>query len=304
MGSPYTCDIMKDGKKMEEGCINRDKGVVGMRYISSDDKRFALEVEASIHKHMENFALVEKTYTLDESVVYDCYELSEEEAKRDFKAETLESFTEKYIGRKEPDKSRVTSVEIFQGGESVTEISRPIEVLVFEAGKPVYVKTISKTRTAYMEIVEGDTEYVPIAGEYILVCNEVGMLINLAPNRGYHGTFFIAKNIDGYCDSLTKEDVERLTKEFDKKESFESKSKYLQNYFQNNPIERQLLSYRLNDNNVCYIGTESIIEFLLNQEDEAQLKLIELEVKSIEEENEDILDYLKYIGKQMAQMQG
>lgn len=276
-----------------------------MKYISSDENKFSLEIQASIHNKMEHFALVEKKYILDDEnhkTIYDWYELSEKESNHDFKEETLESFCTKYMEQAEGEEVEVTSVEIFQDGKSVTEISRLIEVLVFEPDKPAYVKAIQKTRTAYKEIVEGDTEYISLGGEYILVCNEIGMLIKLPHNRGYYGTFFVAKNIDGYCDSLTSKDIALLTKELDKRENFESKSKYLQEYFQNNPIERQMFPYSF-DNNVHYIATESIIEFLLGQTEKEKLQMIELEVRAIEQEGGDILDYLKHIGKQMAQKQ-
>lgn len=273
-----------------------------MRYISSDEKKFMLQVQASIYNQMENFALVEKKYAMGEQgekVMYDCYELNEEEAKHDFKTETLESFTETYIEGRDPAESHVTSVEIFQGGESVTEISRLIDVLVFEPEKPAYVQKIHRARTAYKEIVEGDVEYLVLGGEYILVCNEVGMLINLPHNRGYYGTFLITKNVDGYCDSLTSEDIEILRKELDEKENFESKSKYLQEYFQNNRFERQLFEYRLK-NNVHYIATESIVEFLLAQQED-ELKRIEQEIQAIERGEGELLNYLKRIGKQMSE---
>jgi hypothetical protein len=235
--------------------------------------------------------------------MYDLYEMQESETNQTYEGHSLSTFMETYIQEPVPTDVEIMEVSIFKDGETICQIGNPITVLVFEPGKTAYSKNIHDTRKSYSAIVGGDTEYVTIGrGEYILVCNEVGMLIKLPQHRGFYGTFFVTANIDGYCGSMTESDVETVKGLLDKKENFESKSTYLKEYFQNKPVPRKMFSFQF-DNLNYHVWTESVIEFLLLQEEKEKLQMIELEIRDIERNQKDIYSYLESIAYQMGVQQ-
>lgn len=277
-----------------------------MKYLLSNEDKFSLEMEAEMKRKLRDYAIVEKKQSINEwkeMTIYDLYELNEEEVSSNFSNETLSSFSKNYLEVPLKDNEIVKTVSIYHDGKERVEFGLPIKVLVFEPDKPSYVKEISHTRLAVSDIVGGDAEYVHIGrDDMVLVCNEVGMLINLPKHRGFYGTFLIMGLRSGKTTSLSERQIKEAIKAFDKKQNYESKSKYLQQYFQNNEVPRKVFSYEF-ENISSHIGTESIIEFILSQESKEQLQMIELEIRDIERNKKDIYPYLKSIGYQMAKRQ-
>ncbi|PLS19090.1 hypothetical protein CVD28_01400 [Bacillus sp. M6-12] len=276
-----------------------------MKYILSNDDKFSLEIEADIKRKIKGYVIVSKKETINEFIekdIHDLYELNESEMNFSFESETIPSFCEKYIIEPLLPNQKVTNVSIYHEGETIHEIGLPITVLIFEPNKPAYEKEVPYTRKSFSDIVNGHPEYVTLSEDLVLICNEEGMLINLPQHRGFYGTFLVAGLVNGWSASLTKEQIKKVKTVLDKKENFESKSKYLKEYFQTHDIPRKVFFYEF-DNISSHIGTESIIEFLLSQESKEQLQMIELEIRDIERNQKDIYPYLKSVGYQMAKRQ-
>ena len=100
-----------------------------------------------------------------------------------------------------------------------------MRVLVFEPGKPAYVKEIPNELKAMQEIVGGyiETVYFEEKGDAVILCNEDGICRELPPNRAVNGdlilgTFFVVgcSARDGEADftSLTDEQVEKYSSMF------------------------------------------------------------------------------------------
>lgn len=103
-------------------------------------------------------------------------------------------------------------------------MQRNIKVLVVEANKLPYEKTIKNTLQAKQELVGGLIEYTYVLDDdsVALVCNEEGKLMGLELNRdiGYDviaGPFFIVGYDDSGEDrSLTDEQLEKYKNRFGK----------------------------------------------------------------------------------------
>jgi Domain of unknown function (DUF3846) len=277
-----------------------------MNYLLSNENKFTLEIEAEMKRSLKDYVIVEKKETVNEWTVintYDLYEIPDKERSIDYSNQTLSGFSRNYLHQPLKSNEEITTVSIYHNGEIIKEFGLPIKIVVFEPNKPGYIKEIEHTGLALSEIVDGEVEHVYLGREdMILVCNEVGLLRNLPKHRGFHGTFLIMGLHDGKTVSLTDMQIKEAIKEFDKKQNYESKSKYLQQYFQKNDVPRKVFSYEF-ENISSHIGTESIIEFLLLQESKEQLQMIELEIRDIERNQKDIYPYLKTIGYQMAKRQ-
>lgn len=275
-----------------------------MKYSLSMNDDLGLKIDC-IKRNLESYLIVKKRKTFLDSQIeesFDLYELEPEELNSlmDLENESLQSFSEKYEMQPLGDNEEVISIYLYNGLDVVQSIGKPILVYVFEAGKPGYVKEISDTREALQKIVEGELEYVSVGREdLVLVCNETSMLDNLPKNRGLHGTFLIKGTENGYSASLTDKQIQEIRNEFDKKEHNNSKSKYLKEYFDTHEIPRKLFTYKVGDT-MFYYGSEVIIDFLLQQEDERKIEMIESEIKNIEKHNKDIYKYLESVGLSLA----
>jgi len=96
-------------------------------------------------------------------------------------------------------------------------MDKRIRVVLVEAGKPPYVKTIRNSIESLQKAVGGDIQMLGLSVGETLVCNDEGKLLGLDGNRRVGndiiaGTFFIAgDNEDGELVSLNDEQVYRYT---------------------------------------------------------------------------------------------
>lgn len=107
-----------------------------------------------------------------------------------------------------------------------------ITVLVVEPMKAPYIKEISNELEALQKEVGGDIESVISSDESVeLVCNALGKLRNLPPNRGRYnengemydvimGTFLIVGTTEDAYGSLTQEQVDKFMREYQIPEIF------------------------------------------------------------------------------------
>lgn len=109
-----------------------------------------------------------------------------------------------------------------------------MQILVVEPGKAPEVREITGRLEEMQEIVGGLIQVIyPFLEEIALVCNEEGMLLGLAPNRGLLdesgvlydiicGTFFLcgAPSDSENFSSLTPEQVAELERRFHTPEMF------------------------------------------------------------------------------------
>ena len=105
---------------------------------------------------------------------------------------------------------------------------KKIKILVVEPHKAPYQSEIDDDYKAMQKIVGGLIEAVyPFEDNAILFCNDEGKLIGLEGNRhvGPHiiaGTFFIAgDNKEGGCVSLTDEQIEKYSEQFEHPEEIQ-----------------------------------------------------------------------------------
>lgn len=88
---------------------------------------------------------------------------------------------------------------------------KEITVMVFEPGKPGYLKKVPDTLQAYQEIVGGNIEEVGLFSDCLLFCNEEGLLMDLPMNwMGIRGTFFACNAEGEEFASITEEQSETL----------------------------------------------------------------------------------------------
>lgn len=277
-----------------------------MKLLLSAEDDLRLKMDSHIDRNLENYLIVQKRRkVLDSNYkdTFESYKLSTSEIEllsTTMKDESIDSFCEKYPLKPTEKGEEVILISLYDGFDVSTSIGKPVLVYVFEAGKSGYVQEIHDTREAMKELVEGEIEYVSVGrNDLVLICNENGMLENLPKHRGLHGTFLIKGLSNGFSASLTKEQIKDIRNEFDKKENNTSKSPYLKNFFDTHTIPREVFNYTI-DSTVLYIGTEIIIDYLLQQENERALEMIELQIKNIEKNNGDIYQYLESIGRDLA----
>lgn len=277
-----------------------------MELLLNAEDDLSLKLDANVKRNLEYYLIVKKRKNLSGSYYkesYYSYNLNPTEIDillKNMKYENITSFCETYQVKPTEEGEEIIVISLYEGFDVHTSIGKPLLVYVFEAGKPGYVQEIIDTREALKEIVEGEIEYVYVGrDDLVLICNETGMLDNLPKHRGIHGTFLIRGVSNGFPASLTEKQIKEIRDEFDKKENYKSKSSYLKNYFDTHSIPRKVFNYTI-DSTVLYIGTEIIIEFILQQENERALEMIELQIKNIEKNNEDIYEYLESIGRDLA----
>lgn len=105
-------------------------------------------------------------------------------------------------------------------------MDKRIRVVLVEAGKPPYVKTIRNSIESLQKVVGGDIQMLGLSVGETLVCNDEGKLLGLDGNRRVGndiiaGTFFIAgDNEDGELVSLNDEQVYRYTQMFKEPEIY------------------------------------------------------------------------------------
>jgi hypothetical protein len=84
-----------------------------------------------------------------------------------------------------------------------------IRVLVYEPGKPGEVRDVPNELRSYQRIVGGYIEVIQLHADapgLLVVCNEDGCRLNLAPNRGLVGAFFVVRQAGAEFASLTPVD--------------------------------------------------------------------------------------------------
>ncbi|OQB11475.1 MAG: hypothetical protein BWY15_02457 [Firmicutes bacterium ADurb.Bin193] len=105
-------------------------------------------------------------------------------------------------------------------------MDKRIKVVLVEAGKPPYVKTIGNSIESMQKAVGGDIQMLGLSVGETLVCNDEGKLLGLAGNRRIGddiiaGTFFITgDNEDGELVSLNDEQIYRYTQMFKEPEIY------------------------------------------------------------------------------------
>lgn len=97
--------------------------------------------------------------------------------------------------------------------------SKMVDVFVYPVGAAPHMMSIPNTLPAMQGVVGGYIEAVYLNSEYVLYCNEEGLLLNLPFNQcvGHHrihGQFFFTKhdagNDSGAMISLSDEDVRKI----------------------------------------------------------------------------------------------
>lgn len=278
-----------------------------MKYLLSNDDILPIWTEADSRGLKYYMIVKRKTLVNPQWEVYEenyeLYELEEQEANQLLEEDSKEAIISKFFQTLIKENEEITEIKIYHEDKLMKEFGERIRVLIFEPFQPSYIKEIENTRTAIREIIGGYPEYVNIGRpDLVLICHEEGMLLNLPKDRGIYGTFIVAGLLDGECVSLTDEQIEDVRSVFEKRENYQSKNVYLTRYFQNNPVPRKMFHFEINGRSY-YIDSESVIEFLLSQEDEDILQMIEMEIKDIEKSGKDIYLYLERIAYQMAKQQ-
>ena len=109
-------------------------------------------------------------------------------------------------------------------------MDKRIKVVIVEAGKPPYVKTIRNSIESMQKVVGGDIQMLGLSVGETLICNDEGKLIGLDGNRRIGddivaGTFFIAgDNEDGELVSLNDEQIYRYTQMFKESEIYSAEN--------------------------------------------------------------------------------
>lgn len=91
-----------------------------------------------------------------------------------------------------------------------------LRIVVFEVGKEPEERFIDGSLKAMQEIVGGYIEAVGLPNNYVLVCNEEGLLLDLPPNvrpwlnYPIAGSFFVAKIKGEEFVSIPEEQVEKI----------------------------------------------------------------------------------------------
>lgn len=278
-----------------------------MIYRGSSQDKYNLELKGLTEKYEYYCIVKKKKENFHQPMIsYDLYQMDKNEIDQ-FKNETLESFSEKYLKDTLESNEIVEIVTFYHEDDEIMEWAKPIKALIFEPEKKGYVKEIPNSRQAFKEIVEGEVEFGYLGRpDMFIVVNEIGMLIPLPQNRGFYGTFIVVGSDGEDMVSLSDEQIREVLLEFDNREHFKSKSEFLKNYFLQKQIERKVFQYNIQGFSV-HIGTEMVIEYLLSQENPQILQMIELEIKKIEntgkneeEVNERLYKYLEKIGSKMV----
>lgn len=85
-----------------------------------------------------------------------------------------------------------------------------MKILVYEPNKEAYEKEIDGSLESMQKMVGGYIETISIGMNFLIVCNEEGLLLNLEPNRGLVGTFFICKSEAPEMVGLTDAEIELI----------------------------------------------------------------------------------------------
>ncbi|WCK57237.1 DUF3846 domain-containing protein (plasmid) [Aneurinibacillus sp. Ricciae_BoGa-3] len=278
-----------------------------MRYVMADTNSIKLEVHA-IKEAINNFLILKKIISTGQRLNpyedrYEMYELTQEEATIDFKSYSKDAFIRDHLRSVVLEVDAIEEISCYVNGEEVRQMGNYIKVLVFEPYKPSVVKEIEHTLEGFRQIVGGSTEYVSVGRpDLVLICNEDGMLLDLPKDRGFYGTFFVTGLWNGESVSLSEQQIKEVRQALEKRKNFSSNSSYLSAYFEEHEIQRKMFNFDLSDINY-HIGTESVIEFILSQENPDNLRMIEAEIKDIEKNGKDIYTYLEKIAYQMAKKQ-
>jgi hypothetical protein len=178
------------------------------------------------------------------------------------------------------------------------------KAIVFEPGKAGEVKELfMKDLSPLLGGV-----YEPSANKHgfddtDVIVNGEGILLELPRNRGYHGTFIVAKyseneETEGY-ESLTDEEIQDIKKALDNKSNFVSKNKYLPTFFEEKDLPVRLFMYEI-DGNVVNLGNYDVIESILASDDINMLKQSEELIRRIDFANGDVNHFLEHMGQAMA----
>lgn len=143
---------------------------------------------------------------------------------------TGDAWTEDFISKR--DAVRWLRGEFEVGGGSKPMEENSMKVLVVEPLKRPQVKEISGTLRSMQEIVGGTIQALyPFDDPVAIVANDEGKVLGLLPNRGLRddagelydivcGTFFICGLAGDSFVSLTDEQIEKYTKEYETPELF------------------------------------------------------------------------------------
>lgn len=143
---------------------------------------------------------------------------------------TGDAWTEDFISKRDAVRWLRGEFEVGGGSKSMEENS--MKVLVVEPLKRPQVKEINGTLRAMQEIVGGTIQALyPFDDLVAIVANDEGKVLGLLPNRGLRddagelcdiicGTFFVCGLAGDSFVSLTDEQIEKYTKEYETPELF------------------------------------------------------------------------------------
>lgn len=178
-----------------------------------------------------------------------------------------------------------------------------IRVLVFEPHKKGYIKEIENHYKAFQKIVGGLITYVDTGkSDLSLIANDEGLLLGLPKDRGIYGTFLIVGNSEGESISITNKQIEETKKLFENRKNYQSKSKYLTQFFEEKDIEYTAYHITIEDT-FFSIDSESVINHICAIEDPQIIESIENTIRKIDFYNGDMHHFLRFVAKLIAKSQ-
>lgn len=192
----------------------------------------------------------------------------------------------------------IEAIFIYENGLLIHQFEHPIRVLhfvPFQPGKIVWVENSFEQKKI---LIDGHPEYKNIGAGLVLICNEEGMLMDLPKDRGFHGSFFIARVVEDSIESLLSPHIKMVSEEFENRPNIVCKNDFLREYFENYSAPNNSYSHTINDVHTV-IDEAKVIEWLLNQ-NEIELKQVERAIKDCINARIPVADYLRKMSYLLA----